>query len=175
MELKGTKTENNLIVAFAGESQARNKYSYYEKRAREEGYEQIADIFKETADNEKAHAEIWYKLLHGIKTTNENLQDGVDGENYEWTEMYKKFADEAFQEGFDNIGRLFQQVATIEQQHEQRYQNLLNDLVNFRYFEGNSDEWKCTNCGHVHTGPQAPIVCPVCSYKQSHFEKQLSK
>ncbi|QVK20883.1 rubrerythrin family protein [Mycoplasmatota bacterium] len=173
MELKNTKTENNLIVAFAGESQARNKYSYYEKKAREEGYEQIADIFKETADNEKAHAEIWYRFIHGIKSTAENLQDGVNGENYEWTEMYKQFAQDAFEEGFDDIGRLFEQVAIIEHKHEDRYQSLLNDLNAVKFFEGNASEWKCINCGHLHNGPNAPLVCPVCSYKQSYFEKNV--
>lgn len=173
MKLKGSKTEDNLIIAFAGESQARNKYTYYEAKAREEGYEQIADIFKETADNEKAHAEMWFKLIHGIKTTKDNLQDGIDGENYEWTEMYKDFAKEAFDEGFEDIGRLFEQVGKIEKSHEERYQTLSDDLNSVAYFEGNATEWTCINCGHEHKGANAPVVCPVCNYKRSYFQKKL--
>ena len=173
MELKGSKTEQNLMAAFAGESQARNKYTYYASKAKKEGFEQIAAIFEETAGNEKEHAKIWFKLLHGgeIPSTLENLQDAAAGENYEWTDMYAEFAKTAKEEGFDHIAFLFEGVAKIEKDHEERYkaliENVKNDLV---YNKPDDSMWICRNCGHVHFGKSAPKVCPVCAHPQSYFE-----
>ncbi|HHT62779.1 MAG: rubrerythrin [Bacillota bacterium] len=170
-DLKGTKTEKNLWEAFAGESQARNKYTYYASAAKKEGYEQIAAFFQETADNEKEHAKIWFKLLQGIGNTKENLKDAAFGENFEWTDMYKRMAEEAREEGFDDIARLFEGVAKIEKEHEERYLKLLKNLQSGEVFK--KDEkvvWKCRNCGHIHEGDAAPEVCPVCDHPQAHFE-----
>ena len=173
MELKGSKTEQNLMTAFAGESQARNKYTYYASKAKKDGYEQIAAIFEETANNEKEHAKMWFKELHGgeVPSTEENLLDAANGENYEWTDMYAGFAKEAHEEGFDKIARLFESVAKIEKEHEERYKTLLENIKNERVF--NKEEsvvWVCRNCGHVHVGKTAPKVCPVCNHPQSYFE-----
>ena len=173
MELKGSKTEQNLMTAFAGESQARNKYTYYASKAKKDGYEQIAAIFEETANNEKEHAKMWFKELHGgeVPSTEENLLDAANGENYEWTDMYDGFAKEAREEGFDKIARLFESVAKIEKEHEERYKTLLENIKNERVF--NKEEsvvWVCRNCGHVHVGKAAPKVCPVCNHPQSYFE-----
>ena len=173
MELKGSKTEQNLMTAFAGESQARNKYTYYASKAKKDGYEQIAAIFEETANNEKEHAKMWFKELHGgeVPSTEENLLDAANGENYEWTDMYAGFAKEAREEGFDKIARLFESVAKIEKEHEERYKTLLENIKNERVF--NKEEsvvWVCRNCGHVHVGKTAPKVCPVCNHPQSYFE-----
>ena len=173
MELKGSTTEQNLMTAFAGESQARNKYTYYASKAKKDGYEQIAAIFEETANNEKEHAKMWFKELHGgeVPSTEENLLDAANGENYEWTDMYAGFAKEAHEEGFDKIARLFESVAKIEKEHEERYKTLLENIKNERVF--NKEEsvvWVCRNCGHVHVGKTAPKVCPVCNHPQSYFE-----
>lgn len=170
--LKGTKTEANLLTAFAGESQARNKYTYYASKAKKEGYEQIAALFTETANNEKEHAKIWFKLLHdGIGDTATNLKDAAAGENYEWTEMYATFAKEAKEEGFDKIAYLFDAVAKIEKGHEERYQALLNNVENKKVFEKmDIVVWQCANCGHIHIGKQAPSVCPVCDHPQAYFQ-----
>ena len=173
MELKGSKTEQNLMTAFAGESQARNKYTYYASKAKKDGYEQIAAIFEETANNEKEHAKMWFKELHGgeVPSTEENLLDAANGENYEWTEMYDGFAKEAREEGFDKIARLFESVAKIEKEHEERYKTLLENIKNERvYNKEESVVWVCRNCGHVHVGKAAPKVCPVCNHPQSYFE-----
>lgn len=172
MELKGSKTEANLLVAFTGESQARNKYTYFAQKAKKDGYVQIAKIFEETADNEKAHAKIWWNLLYGAeKETNENLKDAAEGENYEWTQMYKDFAEEAKSEGFDQIAALFEMVGKIEQQHEERFKKLLSNLENGLVFSKEGDTmWICSNCGHVHFGKSAPQVCPVCAHPQAYFE-----
>jgi len=172
MNLKGTKTEANLLAAFAGESQARNKYTYFASQARREGLNQIANFFEETANNEKEHAKIWYKLLHdGIRSTEENLQDAAAGENYEWTDMYAGFAKTAREEGFDKIAFLFEKVAAIEQEHEERYLKLLQNLKGNRVFERESKQaWKCGNCGHIHNGEKAPEVCPVCDHPRAFFE-----
>ena len=177
MELKGTKTEQNLMQAFAGESQARNKYTYYASKAKKEGYEQIAAIFEETAGNEKEHAKIWFKLLNGgdIKSTIDNLEDAANGENYEWTDMYDKFAKDAKEEGFEHIAFLFESVGKIEKEHEERYLKLLNSVKEEKVF--NSDVptmWICRNCGHIHFGDSAPEVCPVCSHPQSYFERKAN-
>lgn len=171
MDLKGSKTEANLLEAFAGESKARNKYTYYASKAKKEGYNQIADLFEETANNEKEHAKIWFKLLNdGIGTTQENLLDAAKGENYEWIEMYAKFAKEAKDEGFDDIALLFEGVARIEKEHEDRYRALLENIEKGRVYEkDNIVIWKCSNCGHIHIGKKAPDVCPVCSHPQSYF------
>ena len=171
--LKGTKTEANLMTAFAGESQARNKYTYYASKARKEGYVQIAELFEETAANEKEHAKIWFKLLHDgdIPTTAVNLQDGVDGENYEWTDMYAKMAVEAKEEGFDSIAYLFEAVAQIEKGHEERYRKLLHNVENGLVFSRDGDMiWQCSNCGHIVVGPKAPELCPVCKHPKAYFE-----
>lgn len=171
--LKGTKTEANLLAAFAGESQARNKYSYFASKARKEGYEQIANIFEETAGNEKEHAKMWFKLLHEdtIPTTKENLEAAAAGENYEWTDMYASFAKQAKEEGFDRIAFLFESVAKIEKEHEDRYKKLLENVNENKVFEKeNKTTWKCLNCGHIHEGEFAPKVCPVCNHPQSYFE-----
>lgn len=171
-ELKGSKTEANLMAAFAGESQARNKYTYYASKAKKEGYEQIANLFLETANNEKEHAKIWFKLLNeGIGTTAENLADAAAGENYEWTDMYAGFAKEAKEEGFDKIAALFEGVAKIEKEHEERYRALLANVEGGKVFI--KDEivvWQCANCGHIHVGEKAPEVCPVCAHPQAYFQ-----
>ena len=175
MELKGSKTEANLMTAFAGESQARNKYTYFASKAKKEGYEQIAAIFEETANNEKEHAKIWFKLLNGgeIGTTSENLKAAAEGENYEWTDMYKGFAETAKEEGFDHIAYLFEEVAKIEKNHEERYMKLLGNVNDDLVFKkGEETVWICRNCGYVHVGKEAPKVCPVCSHPQSYFEKR---
>ncbi len=172
MNLKGTKTEANLWAAFAGESQARNKYTYYASKARSEGYQQIAAIFEETANNEKEHAKIWFKLLmDGIPSTEENLKDAANGENYEWTEMYAEFAKTAREEGFEKIAVLFEKVAEIEKEHEKRYLKLLENLKEGKVFARETKQvWKCRNCGHIHEGEKAPEVCPVCDHPQAFFE-----
>ena len=175
MDIKGTKTEKNLLAAFAGESQARNKYSYYASQAKKDGYVQIANIFEETAGNEKEHAKMWFKLLHGgsVPSTVENLKDAAEGENYEWTEMYEQFAKEAEEEGFMQIAQMFRGVAKIEKEHEERYKALLQNIQNGVVFEKDDVViWKCLNCGHIHVGNKAPNVCPVCSHPQSYFELQ---
>lgn len=173
MELKGSRTEQNLIAAFAGESEARNKYTYYAAKAREDGYEQIADLFQETADNEKAHAKLWFEQLHGIHTTEENLKDAAAGEHFEWSEMYATFAEEAKEEGFDRLSSLFKLVAKVEREHEERYLKLLENVENKLVFSKDGDAvWVCRNCGHVHTGKTAPAVCPVCAYPQGYFEEK---
>lgn len=171
-DLKGTKTEANLMAAFAGESEARNKYTYYASKARKDGYVQIAQLFEETAANEKEHAKIWFKLLHGgsIASTLENLKDGAEGENYEWSEMYPTFAKEAREEGFDEIADLFEGVAAIEKEHEARYKKLLANVENGLVFSKEGDViWECGNCGHICIGQKAPEVCPVCKHPQSYF------
>ena len=175
MELKGTKTEANLMTAFAGESQARNKYTYFASKAKKEGYEQIASIFEETANNEKEHAKMWFKLLNGgdIKSTAENLKAAAEGENYEWTDMYKEFAKTAKEEGFDKIAFLFEEVAKIEKNHEERYLKLLGNVDNNLVFKkGEETVWICRNCGHVYVGKEPPKVCPVCNHPQSYFEQK---
>ena len=173
MELKGSKTEQNLMTAFAGESQARNKYTYFASKAKKEGYEQIAAIFQETADNEKEHAKMWFKLLNGgeIGTTAENLKSATDGENYEWTDMYAEFAKIAKEEGFDHIAYLFEEVGKIEKEHEERYLKLLENVKGEKVFEaGEVKIWKCRNCGHIVVGTKAPEVCPVCEHPKAYFE-----
>ena len=175
MELKGSKTEANLLAAFAGESQARNKYTYYASKAKKEGYEQIAAIFEETAGNEKEHAKMWFKELHGgaVPSTLDNLKDAAAGENYEWTDMYATFAKEAREEGFDRIAYLFEEVGKIEKQHEERYMTLVANIENDMVFKkGEETVWICRNCGHVHVGEEAPKVCPVCAHPQAYFEKR---
>lgn len=169
--LKGTKTEANLMAAFAGESQARNKYTYYASKAKKDGYEQIAAIFTETAENEKEHAKIWFKLLHdGVPSTTQNLLDAAAGENYEWTEMYAQFAKEAKEEGFDQIAFLFEEVGKIEKEHEERYRKLLSNIEGGLVFSRDGDTiWQCRNCGHIHIGKDAPEMCPVCSHPKSYF------
>lgn len=173
-ELKGTKTEANLATAFAGESQARNKYTYYASKAKKEGYEQIAELFLETANNEKEHAKIWFKLLHdGIGDTAANLKDAAAGENYEWTDMYATFAKEAKEEGFDKIAYLFEAVGKIEKEHEERYLALLANVEGGSVFKkGDIVIWKCANCGHIHVAVEAPAVCPVCNHPQAYFQIQ---
>ena len=173
MDLKGSKTEKNLMAAFAGESQARNKYTYYASRAKKDGYEQIANIFLETANNEKEHAKMWFKLLNGgeIKNTVENLADAAAGENYEWSDMYKTFAQEAKEEGFDKIAYLFEAVAAIEKEHEERYLALLKNIESHRVFEKDGKVyWQCLNCGHIVEATKAPEICPVCAHPQAYFE-----
>ncbi len=171
MELKGSKTEQNLWTAFAGESQARNKYTYYASKAKKEGYEQIAAIFTETAENEKEHAKMWFKHLNGIGTTEENLKAAAEGENYEWTDMYKTFAEVAKQEGFDKIAKEFEGVAKIEQEHEKRYQKLYENLQSGKVFKREKDMvWVCRNCGARIKASSAPMVCPVCAHPQAYFE-----
>lgn len=170
--LKGTKTEANLQVAFAGESQARNKYTYYAAAAKKEGLNQIAALFEETANNEKEHAKIWFKLLHdGMPKTAENLLDAAEGENYEWTDMYASFAKTAKEEGFDKIAYLFEAVGDIEKEHEERYRKLLANLKDESVFtRPEEQQWQCANCGHIHVGTKAPAVCPVCDHPQAHFQ-----
>jgi rubrerythrin len=173
MELKGSKTEANLMAAFAGESQARNKYTYFASQAKKEGYEQIADIFLETAENEKEHAKIWFKELHGgkIPKTVENLKAAAEGENYEYTTMYKEFAETAKAEGFEQIAKLFEMVGEIEKNHEARYLALLKNIEEGVVFKKDKVVmWKCRNCGYIHVGEEAPAVCPVCKHAQSFFE-----
>ena len=172
-ELKGTKTEKNLMEAFAGESQARNKYTYFASKAKKEGYEQIAAIFLETAENEKEHAKIWFKLLHdgAVPSTAENLLDAAEGENYEWTDMYATFAKEAREEGFDKIAFLFEEVAKIEKEHEERYLALLANIENDRVFKREEKQvWICSNCGRIVVAEKAPEKCPVCDHPQGYFE-----
>ncbi len=171
MDLKGTKTEANLKAAFAGESQARNKYSYFASQAKKDGYEQIAAIFEETAHNEKEHAKMWLKELNGIGNTAENLKAAADGENYEWTDMYDEFAKVAKEEGFDRIAYLFEAVGKIEKEHEERFKKLLENVEEGKVFEaGEVKIWKCRNCGHIVVGTKAPEICPVCSHPQAYFE-----
>ena len=173
MELKGSKTEENLKTAFAGESQARNKYTYFASKAKKDGYEQIAAIFEETANNEKEHAKIWFKLLEGgsIKSTPENLKAAAEGENYEWTDMYAEFAKVAKEEGFDRIATLFEGVAAIEKEHEERYRKLIENIEGGLVFSRDDDKiWQCRNCGHIVIGKDAPVVCPVCAHPQAYFE-----
>jgi rubrerythrin len=173
MELKGSKTEQNLRDAFSGESQARNKYTYYGSKAKKEGYVQIAQLFEETADNEKEHAKIWFKLLMGgeIPSTVTNLEDAAAGENYEWVTMYKNFADVAKEEGFTDIARLFESVGEIEKSHEERYRKLKANIDNGEVFKRREKVfWICSNCGHIHDGAEAPQKCPVCTHAQAYFE-----
>ena len=171
MELKGSKTEANLMTAFSGESQARNKYTYFASKAKKEGYVQIAKLFEETANNEKEHAKIWFKLLDGIGSTPENLEAAAQGENYEWTDMYKTFAEEAREEGFDHIAYLFENVGKIEKEHEERYRALLANVKNGEVFKkGSIVVWECSNCGHIVIGEQAPQMCPVCAHPQAYFQ-----
>ena len=178
MELKGSKTEENLLKAFAGESQARNKYTYFASTARGEGYQQIAAIFEETANNEKEHAKIWLKLLYGgdIKDslkvdTKEALKLAAEGENYEWTDMYKEFAKTAKEEGFDHIAYLFEQVGEVEKHHEERYLKLLEAVKEEKVFKKEAPKmWVCRNCGHIHYGEEAPAICPVCAHPKAYFE-----
>ena len=172
-DLKGTKTEANLMAAFAGESQATNKYTYYASKAKKDGYVQISNIFAETASNEKEHAKIWFKLLQGgaIKDTMENLADAAAGENYEWTDMYATFAKEAKEEGFDEIAALFEMVADIEKRHDERYQQLTENIDKGIVYKRDTEQaWICTNCGHVHYGTEAPEVCPVCAHPKKFFQ-----
>ena len=173
MELKGSQTEKNLQTAFAGESQARNKYSYYASKAKKDGYNQIAAIFEETAANEKEHAKIWFKLLHDGKVpdTITNLNDAADGENYEWTDMYAGFAKTAKEEGFDHIAKLFEMVGAIEKHHEERFRKLVANIEGGLVFSRDNDMvWQCSNCGHIVIGKKAPDVCPVCDHPQSFFQ-----
>ena len=173
MELKGSQTEKNLMAAFSGESQARNKYTYFASKAKKEGYEQIAAIFEETAQNEKEHAKIWFKLLNGgqVPSTLENLNAAAAGENYEWTDMYDEFAKVAKEEGFDRIAYLFEAVGQIEKEHEARYRKLIENVEGGLVFSKDGDKiWKCRNCGHIVIGKEAPAVCPVCEHPQSYFE-----
>jgi rubrerythrin len=172
MELKGSKTEKNLQTAFAGESMARNKYTYFASKAKKDGFVQIAAIFEETANNEKEHAKMWYKLLNGgVGTTAENLKAAADGEHYEWTEMYPTFAKEAREEGFERIAKMFEGVAAIEKEHEERYKKLLANVEGDLVFSKDGDVvWQCANCGHICVGKKAPDVCPVCAHPQSYFQ-----
>ena len=173
MELKGSQTEKNLMQAFAGESQARNKYTYFASKAKKDGYEQIAAIFEETANNEKEHAKMWFKELNGgeVPSTKENLLAAAEGENYEWTDMYKEFARVAKEEGFTDIAKKFEAVAKIEKEHEERYRKLLKNIEDEVVFSKDNDViWICRNCGHVVIGKKAPKVCPVCNHPQSYFE-----
>ncbi len=173
MELKGSKTEKNLMKAFAGESEARNKYTYYASAAKKEGYEQIAAYFAETAENEKEHAKMWFKLIHGIHTTKENLADAAEGERYEWTSMYKRFAKQARAEGFDKIAEMFEGVAKVERDHQKRYNALLKNLEEGKVFKRDREiVWVCRNCGYRVKALEAPIVCPVCSHPQAYFEME---
>ena len=175
MEFKGSKTESNLMAAFAGESQARNKYTYYASKARKEGYEQIAAIFEETANNEKEHAKLWFKELHDgeVPDTHTNLEDAAAGENYEWTDMYAEFAKVAKEEGFTRIATLFEMVGAIEKEHEERYRKLISNMDEGLVFSSEGDTiWVCRNCGHVVVGKKAPEVCPVCKHAKSYFERK---
>lgn len=172
MKLKGSRTEKNLLEAFAGESMARNKYTFYASKAKKEGYEQIASLFLETADNEKEHAKLWFKALHdGMPSTLENLLDAANGENFEWTDMYARMAKEAREEGFEELAILFEGVGKIEKEHEERYRQLIKNLEEGQVFEKNGIViWKCRNCGHIHIGKEAPQICPVCKHPQAYFE-----
>ncbi|MBQ2908894.1 MAG: rubrerythrin family protein [Clostridia bacterium] len=171
MELKGSKTEKNLMEAFAGESQARNKYTYFASKAKKDGFVQIAAIFEETANNEKEHAKIWFKYLNGIGTTEENLLHAAEGENYEWTDMYDRMAKEAEEEGFKEIAQKFKMVGAIEKEHEERYRKLLANVKEGLVFSKEGDTvWQCSNCGHLVFGKKAPLVCPVCLHKQEYFQ-----
>ncbi len=171
MELRGSKTEKNLMEAFAGESQARNKYTYFASKAKKEGYEQIAAIFLKTADNEKEHAKMWFKYLNGISDTKANLAAAAAGENYEWTDMYDRMAKEADEEGFTEIAAKFRGIGAIEKEHEARFRRLLENVENGEVFKrGSITIWKCRNCGHIVVGTEAPKVCPVCNHPQSYFE-----
>ena len=170
-ELKGSKTEQNLWEAFAGESQARNKYTYYASKAKKDGYEQMAQLFQETADQEKEHAKMWFKLIHGIGSTADNLKDAAQGEYDEWTDMYPRMAREAREEGFEEIAQLFEGVAAIEKVHEEKYKKLLENIEQGIVFSRDGDTvWQCRNCGHIHIGKQAPETCPVCNHPQAYFE-----
>jgi rubrerythrin len=172
-DLKGTKTEKNLQEAFAGESMARNKYSYFASKAKKDGFVQMAAIFEETANNEKEHAKLWYKYLHGgaVPTTEANLEDAANGENYEWTDMYARMAKEAREEGFDEIAAKFEGVAAIEKEHEERYRKLLQNLRDKKVFSKDGDAvWQCANCGHIVIGKDAPEICPVCEHSQAYFQ-----
>ncbi|MBO7527372.1 MAG: rubrerythrin family protein [Clostridia bacterium] len=171
MELKGSKTESNLLKAFAGESQARNKYTYFASKAKKEGYNQIAAVFEETAENEKEHAKLWFKHLNGIGSTYENLIAAASGENEEWTDMYKQMAKTAREEGFEEIARQFEGVAEIEKRHEERYLKLAKNVKENTVFVKEGEKvWICTNCGHIHVGKNAPEVCPVCAHPQAYFK-----
>ena len=171
MDLKGSKTEKNLQAAFAGESQARNKYTYFASKAKKDGFVQIANLFLETADNEKEHAKIWFKLLGGIGSTEENLLAAAEGENQEWTDMYVQFAREAREEGFEDIAALFEGVAAIEKEHEERYRKLLSNVKDGLVFSKDGEKiWQCSNCGHIVVGKEAPEICPVCAHPQAYFQ-----
>ena len=177
MELKGSKTERNLMAAFAGESQARNKYTFYASQAKKEGYEQIASIFEETAGNEKEHAKMWFKLLHDgkVPSTSENLKDAANGENYEWTDMYKEFSETAKEEGFDDIAELFKLVGDIEKEHEERYLTLLRKVEDNLVFSSEEETiWICRNCGHVYRSKEALEVCPVCNHGKAYQERRAT-
>ena len=176
MELKGSRTEQNLMTAFAGESQARNKYTYFASVARKEGYEQIAAIFEQTANNEKEHAKLWFKALGELGDTAQNLAAAAAGENYEWTEMYREFARVAREEGFIAIARQFEMVAEVEKTHEERYQKLLANVENDEVFTNKTGivVWRCRNCGYLHTAAAAPKICPVCAHPQAYFEKDAA-
>jgi len=170
-DLKGTKTEKNLMEAFAGESQARNKYTYFASVAKKEGYQQIASLFLETAENEKEHAKLHFKKLAGIGNTSENLKAAAAGENYEWTEMYPRMAKEAKEEGFEKIAKMFEEIAEVERKHEKRYQKLLDNLEKGEVFKRDGKVyWKCRNCGYIHEGSEAPEICPACSHPRAYFE-----
>ena len=172
-DLKGTKTEANLWEAFAGESMARNKYTYYASKAKKDGYEQIAALFEETAAQEKEHAKLWFKLIHGIGSTMENLTDGAKGENCEWTDMYPRMAAEAREEGFEEIAIMMEGVAAVEKAHEERYLKLLKNIEDKLVFSRDGDAiWQCRNCGHLYIGKDAPVVCPVCKHPQAYFQLQ---
>ena len=170
-DLKGTKTEANLWEAFAGESKARNKYTYYASKAKKDGYEQIAALFEETAAQEKEHAKLWFKLIQGIGSTMDNLKDAASGENDEWTDMYPRMAQEAREEGFEEIARIMEGVAAIEKAHEERYLKLLQNIEDKLVFSREGDAiWQCRNCGHIYIGKEAPTVCPVCNHPQAYFQ-----
>lgn len=170
-DLKGTKTLENLMIAFAGESQARNKYTFYASKAKKDGYVQIQKIFEETAGNEKEHAELWFKLAHGIGATEENLLDAAEGENYEWTEMYKEMAKVADEEGFPAIAAQMRGVAAVEKEHEERYRKLAQNIKDGKVFSKDEEVlWQCSNCGHQFVGKEAPKACPVCAHPQSYFQ-----
>ena len=177
MEFRGNKTEANLAAAFAGESQARNKYTYYASKAKKDGYEQIAALFQETADNEKEHAKIWFKLLHdgAVPDTVTNLKDAADGENYEWTEMYRQFAEEADEEGFHDIAETMRKIAAIEKAHEERYRKLLDNIEKDIVFRCDDEiVWVCRNCGYIYVGKEAPDECPACAHPKAYFERQAT-
>ena len=177
MELKGSRTEANLLAAFAGDSQARNKYTFYASKAKKEGYEQIAAIFEETANNEKEHAKLWFKYLKGgeVPATTANLEDAAAGEHYEWTDMYKGFADVAQEEGFTEIAATMRMIASVEKTHEERYRKLIQNLKEDIVFRADEEVvWVCRNCGYVHIGKNAPAICPACKHPQSYFERKAA-